>query len=102
MGFGRLSDFVGCFIFVSFLAGVFVLLFQTVGMFPPSMTYSLPVIEAARAEARNAINSATSLGRFGRPSGIPPSECIRFFLAAVVSVPARAASRSINLVAASV
>jgi hypothetical protein len=37
------------------------------------MTYSLPVIEDARSEARNATNSATSSGRFGRPSGIPPS-----------------------------
>src|SRR5438445_11229184 len=43
---------------------------QIVGIFPPSMTYSLPVIEDARSEARNAINSATSSGRLGRPSGI--------------------------------
>jgi hypothetical protein len=29
-------------------------------MFPPSMTYSLPVIEDERSEERNATNSATS------------------------------------------
>jgi hypothetical protein len=33
---------------------------QIVGMFPPSMTYSLPVIDEARPETRNATNSATS------------------------------------------
>jgi len=50
---------------------------QTVGIVPPSMTYSLPVMDEARSEARNATNSATSSGRLGRPSGIPPSEFIR-------------------------
>jgi hypothetical protein len=49
---------------------------QIVGMVPPSMTYSLPVIADARSEARKATSSATSSGRFGRPSGIPPSESI--------------------------
>src|SRR5258708_14380564 len=49
----------------------------TVGMVPPSMTYSVPVIDAARGEARNATRSATSLGCAGRPRGMPPSEFIR-------------------------
>jgi hypothetical protein len=49
----------------------------TVGMVPPSMTYSLPVIDAARGEARNATRSATSFGCAGRPSGMPPREAIR-------------------------
>jgi hypothetical protein len=31
-------------------------------MVPPSLTYSLPVMDAARGETRNAIRSATSLG----------------------------------------
>src|SRR2546425_9839712 len=46
---------------------------QAVGTVPPSMMYSVPVMEAARGEARKAIRSATSLGLAGRPSGIPPS-----------------------------
>ena len=33
-----------------------------VGTVPPSMTYSVPVIEAAFGEARNATRSATSRG----------------------------------------
>src|SRR5262245_13414429 len=33
---------------------------QTVGTVPPSMTYSLPVMDDARSDARNATNSATS------------------------------------------
>lgn len=45
---------------------------QTVGMVPPSITYSVPVIEAARGETRKAIRSATSIGLAGRPSGMPP------------------------------
>jgi hypothetical protein len=49
----------------------------TVGMVPPSMTYSVPVIDAARGEARNATRSATSFGCAGRPSGMPPREAIR-------------------------
>ena len=40
------------------------------------MTYSLPVIERARSEAKNATSSATSSGRLGRPSGIPPKAFI--------------------------
>lgn len=50
---------------------------QTVGTVPPSITYSLPCMEAARSEARNATSSATSSGRPGRPIGMPPSESIR-------------------------
>ena len=46
---------------------------QTVGTVPPSITYSVPVIEAARGEARKVMSSATSVGFAGRPSGIPPS-----------------------------
>src|SRR5580704_12696361 len=46
---------------------------HAVGTVPPSMMYSVPVMEAARGEATNAIRSATSLGLAGRPSGIPPS-----------------------------
>src|SRR5687767_8036981 len=49
---------------------------QTVGTVPPSMTYSVPVIAAARGEARKATRSATSSGRAGRPIGMPPSEAI--------------------------
>jgi len=49
---------------------------QAVGTVPPSMTYSVPVIEAARGEARNTTRSATSFGVAGRPIGIPPSESI--------------------------
>jgi len=49
---------------------------QAVGTVPPSITYSVPVIEAARGEARNTTRSATSFGVAGRPIGIPPSESI--------------------------
>jgi hypothetical protein len=45
---------------------------QIVGMVPPSMTYSLPVIDAARSEARKATSSATSSGLPGLPTGMPP------------------------------
>jgi hypothetical protein len=45
---------------------------QAVGTVPPSMMYSVPVIDAARGEARSAIRSATSRGMAGRPSGMPP------------------------------
>src|SRR5207244_9845849 len=38
---------------------------QTVGTVPPSITYSLPWIEAARLDARKATSSATSSGRVG-------------------------------------
>jgi len=50
---------------------------HTAGMVPPSITYSLPLIEAARSETRNATSSATSSGWPGRPIGIPPSEAMR-------------------------
>ena len=52
---------------------------QAVGTVPPSMTYSVPVMEAARGDARNATKSATSLGLAGRPSGMPPSESMTIF-----------------------
>ena len=45
-----------------------------VGTVPPSITYSTPVIEAARGDDRKATRSATSRGFAGRPSGIPPRE----------------------------
>ncbi len=51
---------------------------HTAGTVPPSITYSLPLIEAARSETRKATSSATSSGRPGRPIGIPPSEVMRF------------------------
>lgn len=35
-------------------------LLQAVGTVPPSITYSVPVMEAARGETRNAMRSATS------------------------------------------
>jgi hypothetical protein len=47
---------------------------QAVGMVPPSMTYSVPVIVPARFETRKAIRLATSFGVEGRPIGMPPSE----------------------------
>src|SRR5207244_9441671 len=62
---------------------------QMVGMFPPSMTYSLPVIDEARSDARNATNSATSSGRFGLPKGMPPRESIMRCLADSWLMPVR-------------
>ncbi len=53
------------------------------------MTYSLPVIEEARSDARNATSSATSSGRFGLPSGIPPSQSMMRYLAASLLMPVR-------------
>jgi hypothetical protein len=50
---------------------------QIVGTVPPSIMYSVPVMEAARDEARKAMSSATSLGLAGRPIGMPPSESIK-------------------------
>ena len=50
---------------------------QAVGTVPPSITYSTHVMEAARAEAKNAMRSAASLGLAGRPSGIPPRPAMR-------------------------
>src|SRR5712664_2754315 len=49
---------------------------QVVGTVPPSITYSVPVMDAARGDARNATSSATSRGRAGRPIGIPPSDAM--------------------------
>ena len=62
---------------------------QTVGTVPPSITYSLPVMDDARSEARNATNSATSSGRFGLPNGMPPRESMIRCLAASVLMPER-------------
>jgi hypothetical protein len=59
--------------------------FYTVGIVPPSMTYSLPVMEEARSDARNATSSATSSGRFGLPSGMPPSESMMRCLCGVLA-----------------
>ena len=50
--------------------------YQTVGTVPPSITYSLPLIDNALSETRNAISSATSSGRPGRPIGMPPRDFI--------------------------
>ena len=47
---------------------------QAVGIVPPSTTYSVPVMAAARLDARKAIRSATSAGLAGRPKGMPPRE----------------------------
>lgn len=49
---------------------------QAVGIVPPSMTYSAPVMAPARSDTRKAMRSATSAGRAGRPSGMPPSDCM--------------------------
>jgi hypothetical protein len=73
---------------------------QIVGMVPPSMTYSLPVIAAARSEARKATSSATSAGRAGRPSGMPLRDLISSWRAACQSVQEVSASLSISAVAA--
>jgi uncharacterized membrane protein YdjX (TVP38/TMEM64 family) len=56
----------------------FFLLSQTVGIVPPSITNSLPVMAEALSEARNATSSATSSGRLGRPRGMPPIMSISF------------------------
>src|ERR1043165_104217 len=58
MGFGRLSDSVDDFIFVSFLVDVS-LVSQTVGIVPPSITNSLLVMDGRSVDARNATSSAT-------------------------------------------
>src|SRR6266404_6494963 len=75
---------------------------QTVGTVPPSITYSLPWIEAARSDARKATSSATSSGRPGLPIGIPPSESIRLSRAVSASVPALSARRTMRPWAAAV
>ncbi len=51
---------------------------QTVGMVPPSMTNSVPVMADARSDSTKVISSATSSGRLGRPNGIPPNMSISF------------------------
>jgi hypothetical protein len=43
------------------------------GKVPPSILSSVPVMEAARGEARKATTPATSLGRAERPIEMPPS-----------------------------
>src|SRR6266700_6494941 len=101
MGFGWLGDLVAGFILVSFLVGV-VLFSQTVGIVPPSITNSLPVMAEALSDARKATSSATSSGLFGRPKGIPPSMSMSFCRAAVYSLLSWSAIRWIILVAASV
>ncbi len=53
---------------------------HAVGTVPPSMTYSVPVIDAARGETRKVMRSATSCGLAGRPSGMPPRESMMIFL----------------------
>src|SRR5215469_731230 len=62
---------------------LFLLADQTVGIVPPSITISVPVIAEARSDAAKATSSATSSGRLGRPSGIPPSMFMSFCRAAV-------------------
>lgn len=69
------------------------LVLQTVGTVPPSMTYSVPVMLAARSDARKAIRLATSSGFAGRPIGIPPSESMIIFLPASMSPPCSDARR---------
>src|SRR5262245_25691953 len=50
------------------------------------MTSLVPVMDAARGEARNATRSATSVGRAGWPMRIPPSEAIKSLRAVVDDV----------------
>ena len=66
----------------SFLTGLHVYLLQATGTVPPSMVYSVPVMDAARLETRNPTNSATSFGFAGLPRGMPPRESISDFSAA--------------------
>lgn len=49
---------------------------HTVGIVPPSITYSVPLIEEAFGDTRNKIKLATSCGFAGRPSGMPPMLCM--------------------------
>lgn len=56
------------------LAAASISLAYAVGIVPPSITCSVPVIDAARSEARKAIRLATSSASTGRPRGMPPSE----------------------------
>jgi len=57
-----------------------------VGTVPPSMTYSLPVIATRGPTPGRRQVPATSSGRAGRPSGMPPNEAIKPVRAVVVSV----------------
>ena len=76
-----LAAVLGVAIPVGWSVGLMYALSHTVGTVPPSMTYSVPVIDAARDDARKATRSATSSGFAGRPMGIPPSEFIKTFRA---------------------
>jgi hypothetical protein len=49
---------------------------HAVGTVPPSITYSVPEMEAARGDTKKAIRSATSRGFAGRPIGMPPRDAI--------------------------
>src|SRR5258708_37762718 len=71
-------------------------------MVPPSITNSVPVMEEALSDATKATSSATSSGRLGRPSGIPPSISISFWRADAKSLLSLSAILSIIRVAASV
>src|SRR5207249_11902297 len=63
--------------------GYFLTNSQTVGIVPPSITNSLPVMAEALSDARKTTSSAASSGRFGRPKGIPPSMSMSFCRATV-------------------
>jgi hypothetical protein len=52
---------------------------HAIGTVPPSITYSVPVIEDARGETRKPTRSATYVGFDGRPIGMPPSDTISPF-----------------------
>jgi hypothetical protein len=70
MGLGKLTDFIGgfaCFIFCVLSCWCFRSASQTVGIVPPSITNSLPVMAEALSDARKATSSATSSGLFGPP-----------------------------------
>ena len=69
---------------------------QTVGTVPPSITYSLPVIDKACSETRKANNSATSSERPGRPIGILPSDFINSWRALLMSIPDFLANSSVS------
>src|SRR3989442_14697990 len=50
---------------------------QTVGIVPPSMTYSVPVMEEARSDAKNAVADAlVDVAPAGRHSFSDPPESI--------------------------
>ena len=51
---------------------------QTVGIVPPSMTYSVPVMEEARSDAKNAVADAlVDVAPAGRHSFSDPPESIQ-------------------------